>query len=515
MTVPKGENADDDWMREQSIISAAMIAMRDGNSDLRARHSEWAYRIFAQAMQTKEDPGHRIRSGIRFNPFSIAFVGMAYALKDRPATGVVRSLLEAAAHQPSAAHGFGEVAVMLASIDERLPRAILRCSFAASIRPRRVWGLHEKGSEAWEARLERHRQRVQAAVDAELAWLADERPDPDWPAFPPETVRCRRGMRLPGGREQQEMPAVKRSRPEEYADYQAAALWLGNARGLVDVLQRPWIKEIVRTYAPWTASANGAGLEANEEVDHSPREWNEAYFELMAYCLPGLELKEIEHLAIKLICSLPDEPFFDVVTQFLQSLDVVYFNDLGIQEPIAISIRSALANRLMASRSWKWLAEDRSKSIGWHIGPAIAVFFFNNYNLFQPAKCYLLPKAIDRLSSFLPILEKLVERGPSLFVAVLTLNLLEVSPRPSHLPFLVTAAKTWMESYPNDIEFWFDYGIGRRVCLLIEEIWRHDPAQLGIDKLIRCDVDRLMSALVALGVAEARRLEEALDQERK
>jgi len=504
MTVSKGENADDDWM---PIISAAMIAMRDGDSDLRALHSEWAHRIFAQAMQTKEDPGYRIRSGIRFNPFSIAFVGMSYTLKDRSATGDVRALLEAAAHQPSTAHGFGAVAVMLASIDERLPRAILRCAFAASIRPRREWELREEGVEA---RLERYRHRVQAAVDAELAWLADERPEPDWPTFPPETVRPRRGTRLPGGQWQEDIHLAQRSRPQEYADYQAAALWLRNAGGLVDLLQRPWIKEIVRTYAPWTAAANGAGLEAYEEIDHSPREWNEAFFELMAYCLPGLELKEIEQLAIELISSLPDEPFFDVVTQFLQSLDAVYFNDLGIQGSIAISTRSALANRLIASRSWKWLAGDRSKSIGWHIGPAIAVFFFNNYNLFQPAKCYLLPRAIDRLNSFLPVLEKLIESGPSLFVAVLTLNLLEVSPNSTHLPFLVKAAKTWIESYPDDIEFWNDYGIGRRVCVLIEEIWRKDQDLLDGDKAIRHDVDRLLSTLINLGVPDARRLEEAL-----
>jgi len=440
MTMPKGENADDDWMREQSIISAAMIAMRDGDSDLRARHSEWAQGIFVQAMQAKEDPGHRIRSGIRFNPFSIAFVGMAYALKDRTATGDVRALLEAAAHQPSTAHGFGAVAVMLASIDERLPRAILRCALTSCIRPRRLWGLHEKKREEWEARLERHRQQVQAAIDEEMAWLADERPEPDWPAFPPETVRPRRGRRLPDGQRQEDLYVAQRLSQAEYADYQAAAIWLRNARGLVDIIQRPWIKEIVRTYAPWTATANGASLEANEEVDHSPREWNEAYFELMAYCLPGFELKETEQLAIELICSLPDEPFFDVVEQFLLSLDVVYFNDLGLRETTAISIRSALANRLMTSRSWKWLPGDRSKSIGWHIGAAIAVFFFNQYNLFQPAKCYLLPKAIDRLDPFLPVLEKLVKSGPSLFIALLTLNLLEVSPRSTHLPFLIKSA---------------------------------------------------------------------------
>ncbi len=232
----------------------------------------------------------------------------------------------------------------------------------------------------------------------------------------------------------------------------------------------------------------------------------------MAHCLPGLELPEIEQLALALISSLPDEPFFDVVTQFLRSLDFVYFNDRGLQEPIAISIRSALANRLMGSSAWKRIGGSRSASIEWHLGPAIAVLFFNYYGYVQPAKCYLLPKAIDRLDSFLPVLEKLVESGPSLFVAVLTLNLLEVSPRSAHLPFLVTAAKTWLGSYPDDSDFWVDHGIGRRVCMWIEEVRRQESALLDTDESIRFDVDRLLAALISLGVADARRLEEALDR---
>ena len=386
MAEPKDENEDEAWMHKQAIVSAAMIGMRDGEPALRAQHLEWAHNVFAQAMQNEEDPGHRIRSGLRFNPFAIAFVGMIYALKDRTSIGDVRILLEAVASKPAAAHGFGTTAATLASIDERLPRAVLRCAFAASIWPRRDWDLPE---EEFAKQSERRQQRIQAAVDAEMAWLAHERPEPDWPAFPSKTVRPRRGLRVPGGRGQQAPFATRRLRPDEYADHQAAALWLRNTGGLVDLVQRPWLREIVCTYGHWTAEANGAGLEAYEEIDHPPREWNNAYFDLMAYCLPGLEWPEIEHIAIALISSLPDEPFFDVVTRFLRSLDAVYFNDRGLEEPIVINIRSALANRLMASRGWKRLGGSRDASIEMHLGPAVAVFFFNDYDFAQPAKCYL------------------------------------------------------------------------------------------------------------------------------
>ena len=45
---------------------------------------------------------------------------------------------------------------------------------------------------------------------------------------------------------------------------------------------------------------------------------------------------------------------------------------------------------------------------------------------------------------FLPVLGKLLKNGPSHFAAVVTLNLLEVSPKSAHLPFLVASAKTWL-----------------------------------------------------------------------
>ena len=499
---------DEDWMREQALVNAAMIAMRDGDGELRARHEAWARDIFAQALQTKDDPVYRFRSGLQYNPVAVAFVGMIHTLKDHAAIGNVRAVLEVAARdEPAAAHGFGAAATTLASIDERFPRAVLRCAFAACIRPSHEWNLPE---EEVAARSERHRQRVRATVDDELAWLADERLEPEWSTFPSEAPRSRRHLRLPGGRGQQDTPAPQRSRPDEYVDHQAAALWLGKAQSLVDIVKCPWLCEIARSYAAWTAAANGTGLDVHEEVANPPSEWNDAYFDLLAHCLPGLASPEIEQLALTPISVLPDKAFFDVLTRFLRSVDAVYFNDRGMQEPIAIHIRSALANRMMASSGWKRLGGNRSASIEWHIGPAIAVLFFNEYGFVQPTTCYVLPKGIDRLDAFLPVLEQLVERGPSLFVALVTLNLLEVSPRSAHLPFIVTAAKAWLRSNPDNSDFWVDHGIGRRVCVWIEAVRRQQPTLLDTNEAVRLDVDRLLAALISLGVADARRLEETL-----
>jgi len=220
---------------------------------------------------------------------------------------------------------------------------------------------------------------------------------------------------------------------------------------------------------------------------------------------------EIEQLALKPICTLPEMSFFDVLPDFLRSLDLVYFNHRTIEGPIAVTVRSTFAGRLMVSAGWKRLRGQRGSSIETHIGPAIAMLFFNDYSGFgQPPQCYLPPTCIDRLSPFLSVLETLVESGPSVFVALVTLNLLEVSPQAGHLLFLVTAAKAWVRSYPQDTEFGVDYGIGRRVCVWLEHVQRIEPSQLRTHEPVRSHVDRLLGALVSLGVPEARQLEERL-----
>ena len=510
-SIREDEVPDEDWMRQQAVVGAAMIAMRDGDADLRVQHEGWARGIFGQAMETKNDSVHRFRSGLRYNPIAIAFVGMIHSLKDCSTSEKVRTLLEVATRDDAAAaHGFSAAATTLASIDERLPRAVLRCAFVACIRLRREWDQPEAEVATRSAR---HRQRVQVAIDAELAWLADIGPEPGWPAFIENTPRLRRGIRLPGGRQQEDIQAPQPILQDKFVDHQAAALWLSKTGTLFDVGKRPWLRDVARAYVSWTATANGAGVEAHGEVTDLPSEWNSAYFNLLAYCLPGLTSLEIEQLALAPIISLPDRSFFDVTTQFLRSVDALYFNDSGLQEPIATTIRSALARRMMASAGWKRQGDNRTASIEIHIGPAIAVFFFNDHGFDQPPNCYLFPKSIDWLDPFLPVLGKLVESNSSLFVVLATLNLLEVSPKSKHLSFIVRAAMSWLASRPDDSDFWVDHGIGRRVCAWIEEVCRQTPALLNIDDEVRVDVDRLLAALVSLGVAEARRLEKALQKE--
>jgi len=198
------------------------------------------------------------------------------------------------------------------------------------------------------------------------------------------------------------------------------------------------------------------------------------------------------------------------MTSFLREVDAIYFNDCVLQNAFAVQIRSALAKKIMATRAWNRHVRDHSTSTELHFGPAIATVFFNDYGGFQPPKCYLYPKAIDRLDPFLPLLKEIAETGQFFLPVITLLNLLEVAPRGSHLSVIVTAGKGWLVAHPDEKEFWIDQGVGRRLCSLLQAVFALDPTIFGLNQPVRRDIDALLANLVRMGVAEANRLEDSL-----
>jgi len=144
------------------------------------------------------------------------------------------------------------------------------------------------------------------------------------------------------------------------------------------------------------------------------------------------------------------------------------------------------------------------------LGPAAAALLFNDYGIARPPTCYVLPPGVDKLDAFLPILSKLIEAGPCFFVAIATLNVLEVMPNRSQLSLLLTAATTWLRVFADNIDFWVDQGIGDRVAKLIAAHLQLDAELLEPGDARRTDIDRCLDQLVRLGVVEARRTEQAL-----
>ncbi|APA88972.1 ATP-binding protein [Paraburkholderia sprentiae WSM5005] len=496
--------------RQEAVLVAAMMVMRDGDDSLRAEYGAWARDQLEQAFKSgDDDPVLQIRSGLRFNPIAIAYVGLIHALRHSNSPDHVRALLEVAAcPRHAAAHGLGAAVTVLESADERLLRALLRCALHSCVVPDRRWDLSDEEIAALAAR---RNASAKSTVDAEMKWLAGVESEPAWPAFPPERVRPRYGIRLRDEHLEEDddkaVPDRDEISHEEHVNHQAAALWLRQVRGIGNANSHRWLRDIARAYMPWTIRANGGELDRGEEAENEPSDWNNVFFDLVARCVVGLTFAEADDLIVKPITGLPDRNFFDVLADFLRSLDAVSFGGDDLQESVAVGVRSALADRMMASSGWRRLSGKMDASIEIHIGPAIATLFFNDHHFVQSTKCYLHEKGIDRVASYFPVLDLLVQSAPSPFVALVLLNLLGVSPRTDQLGLLVRAAKVWLGAYPDSRSFWNDHGFGKRWCQIAERIYAVDAQSFAGNAAVHADIESIVAEMISLGVPEASRLE--------
>jgi hypothetical protein len=506
--LPAEGGKDSVYAPEMLRAMTAMLAMRDGDAAIREQHAAWARGVFDEALRAENDYTARLRNGLMHNAKAIAVVGLASLWAANRDEADCRALLAAACEDAATAHGFASAKAVLAGADAGMISAVLRCGLAACIRARRSYDDDEERSEAVRAALEQ--QRASRVAD-ELTRLMSGGAEPAWPVFPDEPRRRRRrSIRLPGGKPDAPAPPVVLMPGETYVDHQAGALWLTALLDRKDAAARALMPGIVEHFAQWTMTLNGAGLGRDEEIDDTPHEWNDAYFRVAAYALPELGIARIGQLIVAPLCGLPDEPFFDVLGDFLRNVDVMYFNDNAVADADAAGIRATFADRLMASRGWRRVSREVSFSIETHIGPAIAVLLFNDYTLTR-ASCYLHAGAARRLGPFVSKLTEVITGGaPSFFVAHLALNLLEVEPQRSLVPLALEAASVWLAAHPDDAKFWIDNGVGQRWISWIEK-----AATLGADVFEagserRSRLIAVLDGLIKAGLTSAHRLETSL-----
>ena len=486
------------------VTACALLLVRDGDDDVRARNQEWARLVFADITRKKMNPLYEAAHTLAMNPAATAFVGTTHLLKDNTTQADIRALLDLATRKDCAgAPGFAAADSTLAGMDERLPRAILRTAFASCVRPRDP-GLHVSESER-SALVEQHQRRVQSVVGAELAWLNGSQSEPRWPLFTRQEPRINRGIRIIRDTHSNVQQRPRNPSSNEYVDHKSAALWVNSACSLFSIAERPWLRHIADAYASWTAVANGSGRCKRDDVDVTALgEWNESYFRLLAHCLPGMDSSEVDEFALNSLTELPNIAFASITEQFLLHIDILYFKGI-LPVPEAVHIRSVFIDRLIESDDWEHRS-DEWMSIEVNLGRLVARMFMHD-GWSQPPRCYLSPNRFDRVDPLLPALQRLAISGPCFFVA---LNLIEVAPRPNHLRFIVAVAESWLKAYPDNSDLWRDQLIGRRICGLIDSIRDQCPLMSGGDEDLTKRIDRVLVTLTSLGVTEAAVLEQNL-----
>jgi hypothetical protein len=502
-----GESDEDDLRsRAHTIVSAAMIAARDSSDEFLYQNEGWIRGIFSDAFATEDPTGvASIREGIRYNPVAIATLGLIHLWRRKGQASDRDALLVLAGRDaPEAAQGFGAGLAVIRKLDQRIIPAAMRCALAAQIRSNRRW---DASDEERASDREQQAQRIAKVIAAERAWLAGRKPEPGWPQLPAHEVCVRHGILI--GEHSAETQSPRPARSDEIFYSQAGALWLRNLLGDADTDSFDWISAFVSSYGGWTASANGAGLERCVDFDSRLDQWNSIFYRLVARAMLNCSF-EATISEVQRAVDVPDRSFYDIAPELIPAIDRLYFNDSRLPLECALRLRNLIAGRMLDSAGWR-RENDRSElSVEMRIGPAIGALFFNNYSSFGQAKCYLLPKGIDRVDAFLPKLRELIESGPVPFSATLLMNLLEVSPAPRHASFFVSSALNWLGRQPANTGLWIESGLGKRLATWIESILNIDPSLRSSSNPIRAQIDDVLGRLVQLGVPEAHRVERAM-----
>ncbi len=509
------DDSDTDSLKSRStrLVATAMLVARDGDDELLDAHEDWVREVIRRALAEETNRYSGSNELLRFNRPALGALALLHLWQRRGLRSDRDALVSIGARRDCGGlPAFAATLRMIADKDPRLLKASMRAAFAGC-----VWRWHPHDEdEAVRKRFEEERSgTLQAAIAAEIAWL-DGAEEPAWPAFPDEKpiLRTSPRIRVPGRNEVDLDDKVFEEAADNgatiHADSQSAALWLRLLNG-DDGKSFNWGGEIVRSYSGWSAGINGAKLPAEAEVERSPSEWNMEFYALYAEALMIVSTDAFEAM-VEQVTSLPDQSFVDVAETLLHAADVLYFNDATRAPERPVELRLRMANRTMALRRWRYNHSPGDLSIDFDTGGVVAKMLLNTHDPFQGTRSYLVPAVAYRLDPLLEPMRPLQAGGPTVFVALCTMNMLLVAPRARHLDFILAAVEAWFERLPSGAGIWITMGTGRKVVEWFEAAIIEEPGLLGPAHPDRVRIDRVLGQLVAVGVAEAHELEKRVER---
>ena len=513
-----GDDDDQKWNAQTRLIVAALV-LRDGTSALRTQHGEWARALLAEATQGQTDARGVVQQ-LQYNRRATAAVGLLAAYRADPQPTTLERLLHVAAE-----HDTGMSAVLRAevaaqrSLEPALLRSLMRLGLNSTI-----YALPNHDEVDWEsvedyralreaqehARQDAERDRLQAAVLAELRWLTGKGDETVWPDLPePLSPKVRAGISLGVPRQRRAKPHP----PREYAlDSSAAAHWVSLAKDLWYREAPERLRGLVNHCWAWTARANGVGCQKDEEPGERAHGWNDAYFAAATAAAATLDGSVVSEL-LQRVAQLPQDRFLDATTAVLHELDRRWLNDEIVLDSTVLMARQALALRIREFWAWKRLTSERSTSAEVHLTGALAALFMGEYGIGKGPRCYVMPPGAERADVLLPMLTQLaVEAAPSTFVALAILGLLEVQPQVHRLTFVAQVVIAWWGAQGASTEFWNGYGIARRVCDWVEKAILSAPVPREV--LDSAELTSIVDTLIQTGTPLARILDEKISVRR-
>ncbi len=420
-----------------------------------------------------------------------------------------------ARHDQAAAVAIAAAHERIRDADPRLIKAAVRIAFTCC---RWRWEPHDEDAATREAYEEEKAGKDVASVAAEVAWL-DGGPEPTWPELPEETPSFSRQPRAtvsPNGEhiDLKSDGASLRRRSREaivHANDQELSRWLSLLN--VEGCARPgWYLEIIESYAPWSARINGHGYSADAELSQTPNDWNNQFYVLVSSAL--MDAADYQFLSLlQPIIELPDSSFCDVAETVIHAADVHYFNEPDRPSARASALRQKMVARAIELNRWSWDRRKGELGIDIETGPMIGMLLMNLHSPFSGAKTYLVPAVFDRVDPLLETLRPMMPGGPTAFIAICTMNTLNVAPTARHLDFLLNAVETWLEVTNGDRSMWHELGIGRKVTEWLNEAAVDDPSLYGRSHPARSSIDAILGRLVSFGVSEAHELEVRIQTE--
>lgn len=511
------DHSDTDYLKSRStrLISTAMLVARDGEDNLLDENEDWVRTVIATALAEEVDR-YGSKERLDYNRPAQGICALIHLWHRRRRVEDRDHLLRTIARQDQAAVvAMAPAHESIRDADPRLIKAAVRIAFTCC---RWRWNPHDEDASTREAYDKEKAGKDADAVAAEITWL-DGGPEPSWPELPEETPSfSRRPLAIvsPNG-EQIDLKrddAFPRHSPREavvHANDQELSRWLSllNFEGCA----RPgWYLEIIESYAPWSARINGHGYSTDAELSQRPSDWNNQFYALVTTALMDSPEDQFSSL-LQPIVELPDRSFCDVAEAIIHAADVHYFNEPDRPSARALALRQKMVARAIELNRWSWDRRRGELGIDIETGPMIGMLLMNLHNPFSGAKTYLVPAVFDKVDPLLELLRPMMSGGPTAFVALCTMNTLNVAPTTRHLDFLLNAVETWLEVGNGDRLMWHELGIGRKVAEWLNRAAVDDPSLYGRSHPSRSRIDAILGRLVSLGVSEAHELEVRIQAE--